>query len=105
MSKLRPVIRKVDASQGEIVKILKEYGYLCESTHTLGKGLPDLLVSGWHYHYKTNGVLWVEVKMLGGTMTEDENEFFKKWQGHPVLIAFHARDILRWFGHPEWDHV
>ncbi len=105
MSKLRPVIRKVDANQGEITKILKEYGYLCESTHTLGKGLPDLLVAGWHYGLDANVLLWVEVKMLGGSLTEDENKFFKDWQDMPVMIAFHARDVLRWFEHPEWNHV
>ena len=105
MSKLRAVIRKKDANQPEMEKTLQEHDYLTESTHTLGGGKLDLIVAGRHYGHKMNMIVWVEVKNLGGSMTEDENKFHKKWQGMPIIIAFHARDVLRWFGHPEWDHV
>lgn len=88
---------RADANQPEIVDILRTFGYLVAHTHTLGRGLPDIIVSGYHHGHRARALLWVEIKTPGGTFTSDEDKFLLKWEKEPVIVARSITDILEWF--------
>jgi hypothetical protein len=92
--------RRTDANQQQQMAELRALGFLCTSTHTLGKGAPDYLVSGYHRNLNVKALLWVECKSAKGKLTSSEKKFHLAWQGHPVIVARCAEDVLRWFG---WD--
>lgn len=81
--------RRVDANQPIIVPQLRKLGISVQPIHTLGHGVPDLLlgVAG------TN--LLVELKSNGkGKLTDDELEWQVAWQGQ-VDTASSVAQILR----------
>ena len=88
---------RADANQPEIVECLRRLGYLVAHTHTLGRGLPDIIVSGYHHGLNVQALLWVEIKTERGSFTMDEERFFLEWDGQPVIVARSVTDVLEWF--------
>jgi len=98
VNKQKPVIRRVDNNQADLVAVARGIGATVTHLHTLGHGVPDLLIS---YQGK-----WfvVEVKSDDGELTEDE----QKWiidQRAPVCIWHNANELLRDLTRPEIDSV
>ena len=89
---------RIDRNQPEIRDELRALGFLVAHTHTLGHGVPDLLVSGSHRELNCNVLVWVEVKYKDAELTKDEERFHKEWRGHSVIIARTTEDVLEWFG-------
>lgn len=84
---LRPIIRRVDRNQVEIVEKLREFGCSVQHLHVIGKGCPDLLVG-----YDGKNYL-IELKAHGGKLTTKENEWCDRWCGQ-VAIAYSSEEIL-----------
>lgn len=76
---------KIDANQPEIVKTFRQLGYSVQCLHTVGKGVPDLLV-GKH------GKNWlVEVKdgskpPSARCLTDDQVIWHNEWRGQVCII-------------------
>ncbi len=82
---------KIDANQPEIVEALRSVGCTVQSLATIGKGCPDLLVA-------KDGKTWtIEVKGPKGTLTPDQVEWIKNWNG-VVHIVRSVDDALQLVG-------
>ena len=82
---------KIDANQPEIVEALRAAGCTVQSLASMGRGVPDLLVS------HAQQVWVVEVKGPKGTLTPEQVEWIAAWQA-PVHIVRTADDALRVIG-------
>jgi hypothetical protein len=83
----RKYLAKVDGNQAAITGALRQAGCLVQTTHTIGRGFPDLLVSH-------RGVLaLLEVKVPGGKLTPDEVQWHAKWQDAPVYVITGVEEI------------
>lgn len=71
---------KVDVNQSEIVEAFRRFGFTVQCLHTVGKGVPDLLVG----KYGIN--LLVEVKTEKGTLTKDQEQWHSKWRGEVHMV-------------------
>lgn len=81
---------KVDANQKPIVDALRAAGASVQSLASLGKGVPDLLVS--------KGQTWlIEVKGPKGKPTPDQEKWIAAWNG-PVHIVRTVDDALQLIG-------
>ena len=90
---------RIDANQPEITRALRKLGAVVTPIHTLGHGIPDLLVS-WRQR-------WYVLEVKDGAkppsdrkLTPDE----KKWIGAqraPVHIVESITDVLELFSGPE----
>jgi len=72
-------IKKVDKNQKDVVKALRDYGATVFLLHTVGGGIPDLMVC-----YNDQTIL-LEVK--DGTakqLTPLQIKLFANWQGGPL---------------------
>lgn len=85
---MRSTGKKRDTNQPAMVKALRAVGISVAITHTLGEGFPDLVVG---LHGET---LLVEVKMPGGSVTDDEQKFRYYWQGN-YMIAYAPGEVVR----------
>jgi hypothetical protein len=65
--------KRTDATQQAIVEALRGVGATVVSLHTVGHGVPDLLVAWRHRLYL------IECKSPGGKLTPDQREFIKTW--------------------------
>ena len=87
---------RVDANQAEITAALRKIGASVQPIHTLGRGVPDLLVCFL-------GVLYlIEVKdgnqpPSRQRLTDDERKWRVSWGG-PVYMARSVDEALRIFG-------
>lgn len=81
---------KSDANQMQIMRELRALGFSVCSTHTIGKGFPDLAVG------RNDVTLLVELKTENGTLTEDERTFFEVWRG-AAIVAQTTEEIVAWF--------
>lgn len=76
---------RVDKTQPELVKKLRDNGKSVAVLSPLGGGIPDLLIAGAsacpHCKRKFPQNILIEVKEAGGTLTEDEQRFFLGWIG------------------------
>ena len=71
---------KVDANHTSTVAAFRKLGCSVLSLASLGKGVPDLLVS-------LGGITWlVEVKMPKGKETADQILFISGWKGCRALV-------------------
>ena len=84
--------RSVDQNQAEIVADLRRMGYQVAITSRLGEGKPDIMVAD------ENRQVWVEVKMPGKKLTEDEIAFHEVWPKNLRIVAYCTEDVLLWFG-------
>lgn len=81
-----------------ITKELEKLGFLVMDTKQLGKGKPDMVVTGLHRGYDSLVACLVEVKSKGGKLTDAEKKFHQKYPvGAPLIVAYNTEDILRWF--------
>lgn len=70
---------RIDSTHGPIVKALRKIGCRVLPLHTVGGGVPDLLV------LFRDRLYLVECKSRGGTLTRDQENFAQSW---PVIVAF-----------------
>lgn len=99
MNKRGHLPRRVDANQNEIVQQLRGLGFHVTLLHTIGGGVPDLVVVGLSNKAHDWLALFVEVKRPGEKLTETEEAWHMKYpDGGPLLIATCLEDILAWFG-------
>jgi|LakMenEpi03Aug12_release.lakeMendotaPanAssembly.Ray.scaffolds.fasta_scaffold494053_2 hypothetical protein len=90
-------IARVDANQPEIVKALRKAGFHVTHLHTIGGGVPDLLIVGPSRSGRILALL-CEVKSAKGELTDDEAKFFDKFPaGGPAIVARSADEVLSWF--------
>lgn len=88
------LIRKTDTNHKEIINKCRQVPALSVfSTHTLGKGFPDIVIG-----YKGKNYLF-EIKDGNKTksqvkLTEDESIFHRNWRGQ-VTIVYSFEDILQ----------
>lgn len=80
---------KIDATQREIVDALRAIGCSVLSLASIGKGCPDLLVSG------PNWSALVECKSDGGKLNETQQKWHDNWRG-PVWVVWSAAEALRY---------
>lgn len=100
---LRLAARK-DGNQTQIAEELRALGFDVDIVHR-EKKLYDLVVSGRkrigvrNCRWEITCAVRVEVKMPGGKLTPDEDEYWNK-QNHRgnLIIAETTDDVLRWFG-------
>ena len=72
-------IKKVDKNQKDVVKALRDYGATVFLLHTVGGGIPDLMVC-----YEEQTIL-LEVKDgESKTLTPLQIKLFANWQGGPL---------------------
>lgn len=87
------MIRKVDANQKQIVDALRKVpGITVFSTHTIGKGVPDIVVGycGLNYLFEIkDGAKPPSQQKL----TPMEETFFENWKGQ-VNVATCIEDII-----------
>ena len=79
---------RVDTNQREIVNFAKKHGATVAHLHTLGRGIPDLLIG-----YRGRNYL-VEIKTENGNLTSDEKKFFDNWRGSAAVVASKT-DLIR----------
>lgn len=80
---------RVDSTQADIVHALRKIGASVQHLHTVGSGCPDLLVGYMGHNFL------LEVKSKGGTLTEDELNFFLTWRG-AVKEVFTAEEAIEY---------
>ena len=100
MSGKRTVIRRADANQSEVMGDLRKYpGISVRSLHTLGDGIPDLIVGfrGSNYLFELKDP---EKPPSKRKLTEDEIKFFDSWNGQVEKVET-VKDILEAIG---YDH-
>ena len=73
---------KVDANQSEIVECFRKLGFSVQTLHTVGQGVPDLLI-GKH------GKNWlIEVKDgVKKKLTCDQEKWHSEWKGQVAVIC------------------
>jgi hypothetical protein len=87
------MIRKTDANHKRIIDSCRKIPQLSVfSTHTIGKGFPDIVIG-----YKGINYL-IEIKdgdkpKSQTKLTEDEITFHKKWNGQ-ICIVYSFQDII-----------
>lgn len=80
-------IASADANQPAIVRALRQCGCLVQSLHTVGRGVPDLLIC-----YR--GILaLVEVKTSNGRYTKKQVQWHTEWQEAPIFTIKDADQI------------
>jgi len=88
------MIKRTDANQKQIVEMVRKLpGASITSTHTIGKGFPDLVIG-----YKGINYL-IELKdgnkpKSQKKLTPDEVEFHMKWNGQ-IAVCENFEDILK----------
>lgn len=88
--------RKVDSNQAEITAALRQVGASVQPIHTLGKGVPDLLVG-----FRLENFI-LEIKdgakpPSAQKLTPDETEWHARWRGN-VHIVRDADEALKAIG-------
>lgn len=74
---------KVDVNQSDIVDAFRRLGATVQTLHSVGQGVPDLLVG-----YRGNNYL-IEVKDGAKTkLTDDQVAWHNRWAGQVVIIRF-----------------
>jgi Holliday junction resolvase len=72
--------RRVDETQPDIVKALRERGWIVIDTSRVGSGFPDLVVGARGF------TLLCECKTEKGKLNDAQEEFHREWLGSPILI-------------------
>ena len=76
---------KVDANQPAIVEALRQVGATVEPIHTLGRGVPDLLVGfrGANYVLEAKDGSQPPSRRC---LTPDEEKWHAKWRGQKAVV-------------------
>lgn len=88
---------KIDFTQTEIVRVLRERGCKVLSLAAVGKGVPDLIVLNPKGPI-VPGMCFMEVKNLAGRgkdLTPDQFRFHQDW---PVVVVTSPEEALRAVG-------
>jgi FixJ family two-component response regulator len=85
----RKYTARVDGNQAAITGALRQAGCLVQTTHTIGRGFPDLLC----YYPTADRMFLLEVKMPGAKLTQDEVQWHAKWQDAPVYVITGVEEI------------
>lgn len=94
--------KRVDGNHTEIRDGLREIpGFNVADTHDIGRGFPDLVVGGIDQRTQEPKIVLMEVKDKNGKLTEDQINFFEKWQGYSVVAVWSLNDALAVFGFSE----
>lgn len=72
--------RRTDSNQAEIVEALRQVGASVFSLHTVGRGVPDLLVGFRGCNYL------LEVKSKKGKLTPDQEQWVNSWSGEVAIV-------------------
>lgn len=72
--------KRTDENQQSIVKALRGIGCAVVSLHTVGKGVPDLLVG-----FRNINIL-IEVKTATGKLTNEQVKFHADWRGQIAVV-------------------
>lgn len=80
---------RVDANQPALVAHAQAFGASWVSMAPLGHGVPDGLLGHQGHTYV------VEFKTPKGTLTPDQREFLRTWNGGPVHILRTEADVER----------
>lgn len=78
-----------DNNQASIVKDFRSMGCSVVDLHSLGRGVPDLLVGFRGFN------LLVEVKSEKGILTKDQIDWQKIWKGDLVFVVRKTDDVIR----------
>ena len=78
---------RVDENQLVIVARLRRHGATVVPLHTVGEGVPDLLVG------IRGTTLLVDVKTPAGRLTERQVDWHGTWTGAPVCIVRSEEDV------------
>lgn len=73
-------IKKVDKNQKDVVKALRDYGAQVILLHTVGGGIPDLMVC-----YADQTILMEVKDGEDKKLTPQQIVFFDQWQGGPLF--------------------
>lgn len=84
---------KVDDNQGEIVRVLRQFGVSVEHLHAIGRGVPDLLCG---YRGLTH---LLEVKDGSRApserrLTPDQQRWHASWRGRKPVVVESVDDAL-----------
>lgn len=71
---------RTDNNQKAIVEALRGVGASVTLLHEVGDGCPDILVGFKGCNYA------LEVKGLKGKLTDDQEEWFRKWRGQKAVV-------------------
>lgn len=85
---------KVDANQAQIVDALRSCGATVQPLHTVGGGVPDLLVG---YRNRT-ALLEVKDGSLPPSkrqLTEDQRAWHRQWRGGTLAIVCDVESAVR----------
>jgi len=84
---------RVDANQPAITKALRDFGCSVQPIHTIGKGVPDLLVgkNGVNLLFELKDPTVPKWKQI---MTDDEVTFMDSWRGQ-YNVVLTADDAIR----------
>ena len=85
------IASRVDKVQPEIVRALRAAGCTVQHLHTVGQGVPDLLVS------RHGNMYLMEVKTAKGRLTKCEKEWIAAWDA-PVYIVRTIEEALEAVG-------
>ena len=90
---------KVDVNQAKLVRAWRDAGLHVAHKHQLGRGFPDVIVTGYSIPLNAVAALLVEIKDGNDKLTENEQEWHAAYpDGGPLIIARVAADVLKWFG-------
>lgn len=93
--------RKADANQQDVAAALRRLGFHVAFTHTVGRGFPDMVVTGTRLPAGDVVALLVELKNRDGRdrLEPAEASFHAAYpEGGPLIVAHDAADVLAWFG-------
>jgi Holliday junction resolvase len=82
---------KRDANHGEIVDVLKAYGFSVYDAAHAGRGFPDLVVG-------FDGLTFLaEIKSSEkAPLTDGQEDFRRQWRGSPVVILRSKANAISW---------
>ena len=91
---------KIDRNQPEIVAALRAVGCTVQPLHTVGQGVPDLLVGVPRASGQGGVTLMVEVKdhkqpPSARRLTEDQLAWHAAWNGGPLAVVCDVESALR----------
>lgn len=83
-----------DKNQNQIVEALRKHGAAVQSLHTIGRGVPDLLVA-----FGGNWYLMEVKEEKGGKFTQEQRDWYKKFGEQANIYIVHsaeeALEVLR----------
>ena len=81
--------KKVDKNQKDVVKALRDYGSQVYLLHTVGGGIPDLMVC-----YNDQTILMEVKDGIGKKLTPQQITLFANWQGGPLFRVNSVQEAI-----------